>query len=453
VNGTAVWAFDGIGVDVQRTQLVETRTRRTQFAVPGDNGTAHIFINTTTATTPDGSVHDISWSGEAKAVTAGPVDGSALGQRGVIHHLIANASIPVDSSCQNSPISTWDPVVSEDPNGNQIVTNALGWTDTMGRIIQGQAQCPVAFSSRNTDQGIYAGAGNALDAIKTVGVRMLPGVKTSDLSACPANSVSARLWLLPTFANSSSPSSGTAAPMTFCYANFAVSSDFGLTGTSEMSGTFTMLQNVVLPNGTMWSFSYNSHGDLASITFPTGGTITYEWANIRFCSGTSRALTSRTVTDATGPHKWSYVWSPGVWTNFNLPPPPTTVTVTDPELNDSVHVSTPMGACSYYETHGEYYQGSQQSGTLLKKVDTAYITFADPMDEYVQSSNVGVFPTTTTTTWANGSVNKEQIDYDPLTCPRFPHSDFTTQPVAAGAMGKWKTPWVFSKRAVRASFP
>jgi YD repeat-containing protein len=40
-----------------------------------------------------------------------------------------------------------------------------------------------------------------------------------------------------------------------------------------------------------------------------------------------------------------------------------------------------------------------------------------------------------------------------LTCPRFPHSDFTTQPVAAGAMGKWKTPWVFSKRAVRASFP
>jgi YD repeat-containing protein len=220
-----------------------------------------------------------------------------------------------------------------------------------------------------------------------------------------------------------------------------------------MSGTFTMLQNVVLPNGTMWSFSYNSHGDLASITFPTGNTITYEWANIRFCSGTSRALTSRTVTDATGPHKWSYVWSPGVWTNFNLPPPPTTVTVTDPELNDSVHVSTPMGACSYYETHGEYYQGSQQSGTLLKKVDTAYITFADPMDEYVQSSNVGVFPTTTTTTWANGSVNKEQIDSAPLTCPRFPHSDFTTQPVAAGAMGKWKTPWVFSKRAVRASFP
>jgi hypothetical protein len=40
-----------------------------------------------------------------------------------------------------------------------------------------------------------------------------------------------------------------------------------------------------------------------------------------------------------------------------------------------------------------------------------------------------------------------------VTCPHFPHSDFTTQPVAAGAVGKWKTPWLFSKRALRASFP
>ncbi len=416
VNGTAVWGFEGIGVDVQRDQLIETRTRRPQFAVPGDNGTAHIFVTTTSMTTADGSSHDVSWSGQGKGFGAGPIDGSALGQHGVIHHLVPNASLLVDPSCTNSPISTWSPVISEDPNGNQIVTSALGWTDTMGRLIPGEVICPVPFSPRNTDQGIYAGAGNALDAIKGVGVRMLPGVKTTDLSGCPANTVSARIWLLPTFANSASPSPGTTAPMKFCYANFVISSDFGVTGTADFSGlTVTMLQNVILPNSTMWSFSYNSHGDLVLITFPTGGTIAYEWANFRFCSGASRALTSRTVTDDSGPHTWRYTWSPGVWTNFNAPAPPTSVLVTDPapDLNQSVHVSNPVaGGCSYYETHAEYYQGSQQSGALLKQVDTAYVAFGNPAAKYTHAGSGGAFPTTTTTTWGNGSVTKEQIDYD-----------------------------------------
>src|ERR1051326_813820 len=320
VNGTAVWGFDGIGVDVQRDQLIETRTRRTQFAVPGDNGTAHIFINTTTATTPDGSSHDLSWSGDGKRVGAGPVDGSALGQYGIIHSL-SSTSYNVDPSCPNT-ISTWNPVVSQDPNGNQIVTTSQGWIDTVGRLIPGQPICPIEFNPRNTDQGIYAGAGPNLAAVQTTGVRMLPGVATTDFSSCPSNTVQARLWLLPAFANSSSPAVNTTATMKFCYAHFVISSDFGLPGTSDFSGTtVTMLQNVVLPNGTMWSFNYSSHGDLSTITFPTGGTITYEWANFRFCLSASRALTSRTVTDDTGPHKWQYVWTPGVQTNVNAPPP------------------------------------------------------------------------------------------------------------------------------------
>jgi YD repeat-containing protein len=394
-NNKGFNGFDQIGVDVQRDQLVETRTHTTTFSVPGDNGTAQVVVNTTSATTADGSSHDVSWRKGATSVSVGPIDGSALGQHGIKHFLDTTTSIPVDPSCTNAPISFWNPVISEDPNGNQIVTNSLGWTDTMGRVIPGQAFCPTTFTQANSERGIHAGGDT-----NNHEVRMLPGASTTDFSGCPANTSLARIWVLPAFANSSSPSFTSTATMKFCYAPFTPGS------------SVPMLQNVILPNGTMWTFLYNSSGDLASITFPTGGTISYEWASFNFCSGSSRALTSRTVTDDTGPHIWHYNWTSGTWTNLNAPPPPTTVVVTDPALNDSIHVSTAMPGCNYYETHAEYYQGSGATRTLLKQVDTSYATFLNPAAEYTHAGAGASFPTTITTTWGNGQVTKEQIDYD-----------------------------------------
>lgn len=395
-NNKGGQSFDGIGIDVQRDQLNETRTHTRTFPVPTDNGTAHVVVRTTSMTTADGSSHDLGWQSGAKGVTAGPVDGSALGQHGIKHFVDGTTSIPVDPSCTNAGTSFWNPVISQDPNGNQIVTSSLGWTDTMGRVIPGQAVCPAPFSNGNTDRGIFAGTGTG-----DIAVRMLPGANTSDFSGCPTNTVMARIWALPAFANSSSPSSAATATMKFCYAHF-------------ISTAFTLLQNVILPNGTMWSFNYNGSGDLSDITFPTGGTIHYEWTSLQFCAGpNSRTLISRTVTDDTGPHTWNYAWTPGVLTNINIPPPPTTVLVTDPAQNQSLHVSSSMGGCSYYETHAEFYQGSLQSGALLKKVDRQYNTFTLPSSEYVGSAAyAAAFPTIVTTTWANGMVNQEKTDYD-----------------------------------------
>lgn len=387
------------GVDVQRDQLTETRTHTKTFPVPTDNGLAHVVVRLTSMTTADGSSHDLGWHSGAKGA-GGPVDGSALGQRGIKHFVDGNTSIPVDPSCTNAGTSFWNPVISQDPNGNQIVTSSLGWTDTMGRIIPGQAVCPAPFSNGNTDSGIFAGTGTG-----DISVRMLPGAATADFSGCPANTTAARIWALPAFANSSSPSSSTFANMKFCYAHFN-------------STAATLLQNVILPNGTMWSFNYNSSWDLSDVTFPTGGTIHYEWSAFTFCAGTtpSRTLISRTMTDDSGPHTWNYSWTPSVWTNLNAPPPPTTVLVTDPAQNQSLHVSSSMGGCSYYETHAEFYQGSQQSGNRLKTVDTQYNTFSLPSSEYVGSSSYGAaFPAIVTTTWPNGMVNREQVDYDPPT--------------------------------------
>jgi hypothetical protein len=44
---STVWTFDGVGVDVQREQLWETRVQQQKLSVPGDNGTATIFVRTT----------------------------------------------------------------------------------------------------------------------------------------------------------------------------------------------------------------------------------------------------------------------------------------------------------------------------------------------------------------------------------------------------------------------
>ena len=409
-NGTVSWGFDGAGVDVQRDDLWEPRQQKKLFSVPGDNGTAHPLVVINSVITPDGSFHDLGWKSGGWGFNAGPIDGSALGRHGIQDQLVSSNPIPVDPSCTNAPISFWNPIVSQDPNGNQIITSSLGWTDTLGRVIPGTAACPRGFSTFGAEQGVYAGGDGA-----GTEVRMLPGASTADFTGCPANTVSARVWLLPAFGNSSIPSSATAT-MRFCYANFVVSSDFTVSGVNEVSNsTFTMLQNVILPNGTSWSFNYSSRGDLSNVTFPTGGSISYTWGHFHFCTSYSRALTSRTVdaNDGTGPHTWNYAWTPGVW-NQSVPggPPPTTVVVTDPAGNDSVHVSSGLEGCNYYETHAAYYQGSQASGTLQKQVDTGYTVFDNPTAEYSYGSPGAAFPTTITTTWANGKVTIEQTDYD-----------------------------------------
>jgi len=50
-----------------------------------------------------------------------------------------------------------------------------------------------------------------------------------------------------------------------------------------------------------------------------------------------------------------------------------TVKITDPTLNDSLHVMTGLaGTAALYETQAKFFQGSSSSGTLLKTVTTDF---------------------------------------------------------------------------------
>ena len=413
-SGTSAgWIWDGVGVDVARDQLWGSRSERLKYVIPTDNGNRTIFVTVNSIVSPDGAAHVIGASSGAKGWSSGVLDGSALGYFGIVDLLDGNSPIPTPPSCPQPLPSSWFPVTSQDPNGNKITTNANGWMDTLGRQIPGEPGCPFFDSSTDPKaaqmemRGIYAGGDTG--ASPTLEVRMLPGVSTTDLAGCPGNTAAARIWNLPTFANSPSPTSAT-APIKLCYANFSIATNFGVANVGEYQRTLQLLQNVILPNGTMWTFNYNNYGDLTYLGLPTGGSISYGWNTFQFCGGRSRTITSRTANDGSSSRTWTYNWtpSPGYGT-------PTTLLLTDPDGNDSVHVSTSQGGCSFYETEARYYQGSSSSSSnLLKTVDTTYTPAStDPSDYYVgQSTVVDIFPAVTTTTWANGQTSTVKRTYD-----------------------------------------
>jgi hypothetical protein len=261
-------------------------------------------------------------------------------------------------------------VSSVDPNGNTISVTPSGWVDTLGRLIPGSAPTT----------GDY-GATNKYEMI-------LPGVPTTDFSNCPTTAASARIWNVP------GPNSGTST-FKLCYSDVALATNFhtpypcatasGNTGSTcyyrEWNFTVRLLTAVVLPNLSFWQFDYNNYGDLAKLTLPTGGSISYQWFNRGWATAdgitpTSRTISSRTIdaNDGTGPHTWTYRWDTPS-SSFGGVHNSTQVTVTDPAPtpNDTVHTFTSIvGYQDLHETKTQFYQGSYSSGSLLKTIDTQY---------------------------------------------------------------------------------
>ncbi len=174
-----------------------------------------------------------------------------------------------------------------------------------------------------------------------------------------------------------------------------------------------MLQSVVLPNGTAWTFEYNSsdvgdpagtnYGDLTKVTFPTGGTLTYTYANNLSCSSI-RGVATRTLdaNDGTGPHTWRYSYD---YLHSST-------TVTDPLGNDTVHTFTNLGGtCGVFENATQWYQGPQSGGNVLRSSSAQYSNsflgiYPEPAGVY------NVLRTQETTTWRDGKTSQENYTYD-----------------------------------------
>lgn len=281
-----------------------------------------------------------------------------------------------------------------DANGNQITIGPSGWTDTLGRVLPGSAT-------------------------STYGP-VQPGVPTSDLSTCPSGTSSALIWNVPGF-------NGGTRTFKLCYSMFTLQTSFnpGTTPTDFGPTSESLLSAVVQPDLTMWTFSYDTYGDITRLGFPTGGSISYTYAfGPPNCgTGTSQSLwvTSRTVdaNDGNGGHTWHYQYQG----NFTIPGSTAIymysskgiATVTDPMGNDTVHnIANPVSSasCSGYDVQTQYYQGSSTSGgILLKTVQTQYGGNAN-FDNGAYYVATNVVPTQVTTTLPNGGTSTAVNTYD-----------------------------------------
>jgi len=271
----------------------------------------------------------------------------------------------------------------KDPNGNLITSNSTTITDSLGKSI------PLPPNITST---------------LTTGTSNCPVV-----NGTPASKYAT--WTPPGY-------NGAAATYTFCYGDVTVNTPSGEVGGLYVQGggpgSAPKLQSIVLPNGQSWQFEYvdsdgtnymgvpTNFGTLSQITLPTGGTIsyTYQYGGSSVCGTAGRLVASRTVTDESGAHTWTYTYNSG------------NTVVTDPVGNDVVHTfgyPTSSGYCSYYETQTQYYQGSHASGTLLKTVNTAYSGAASAN---TPSSMVNLVPTSISTVWPNGQTSTVSKTYD-----------------------------------------
>jgi RHS repeat-associated protein len=258
-----------------------------------------------------------------------------------------------------------------DPNGNWMQYGATSLTDTLGRQIPNP---PSTTSPSNTDTSGCTG---------------------------PLAVTLAVLWTPPGYG-------GSNASYKFCYATVQVQPrGYGTTTVFPNP----MLQSVVLPNSTSYTFEYDdrnagdantvNYGSLTKITLPTGGTISYTYADGSVhttstdgqsdTTAISRWVASKTVTDDNGSHTWTYG-----------------STTFDPNGNATVHQFTIDYDGTPHETGILYYQGAVAPANLLKNVQ---ITFNAPVTTNFQGK-VNYLPVTRTTTLGNGQVFKQTYTYD-----------------------------------------
>lgn len=203
--------------------------------------------------------------------------------------------------------------------------------------------------------------------------------------------------------------SGSQATATMNFTNFTVQTKFGCPGIAESgpSGA-SMPTGFVLADGTSYSITYevtpgDTHsphyitGRIASVTLPTGGTISYTYTGANngiICADGSPAGLTRTTPDGT----WTYTRSGS--------DPAWTTTITDPQNNQTV-----IQFQGKYETERQVYQGSS-TGTLLQTIYTCYNGAAYPCN--TTSIIMPISQIAVTTAWASGQTSQVVTSYNTL---------------------------------------
>ena len=213
--------------------------------------------------------------------------------------------------------------------------------------------------------------------------------------------------------------SGANPAYTMKYTSYTVRTNFGCSGVTEYGPTAqNLVTEIDLPDQSVnpadkYTFTYEATpgysgdvtGRLASVTLPTGGTITYTYTGGSSghitCADGSAATLSRQTPDGT----WVYSHSESgtAWATA----------VTDPQGNETdlnFQAVSLNSVWQSYETQRKVYQGSASSGTLLKTVNTCYNGATSPCN-----STAVTLPITQKSTyiqWPTGLESEVITKYD-----------------------------------------
>lgn len=190
--------------------------------------------------------------------------------------------------------------------------------------------------------------------------------------------------------------SGTSTSYTMKYSTYTVQTKFGCPGISDYGPTSTSLVSEIdLPDGSKYSFTYeptpgasgNVTGRPASVTLPTGGTISYQYSgggtgvNGISCADGSAATLTRSTPDGT----WTYAQAKGAGAA-------SATLITAPKLPyDSAANQTIAQFQGIYETQRDTYQGPAPTFSSLPIAESTLQT-ANLLQEKQSCYNVSALP-------------------------------------------------------------
>jgi RHS repeat-associated protein len=142
----------------------------------------------------------------------------------------------------------------------------------------------------------------------------------------------------------------------------------------SFADALTVIQSIQLPDGTSYSFQYDSgttgnhYGTLTSMTMPTGGQINYSYAtvNLNDGSGNRRLIASRLTPDSPSP--WNYAYQSTTACVYPTQNGQYQLTVTKPSGDNDVYTFTifwPNYCTSTVPTQLQIYSGSISAANLV----------------------------------------------------------------------------------------
>jgi len=255
-------------------------------------------------------------------------------------------------------------------DGSGYFIQAMGATlgslyNSAGQLIKVPINSPgiasATLKDRNGNEITVDGSGNFYDTLN---------------SATPVLTVSGSGTAVSPMKYTYTAPSGASPYYQVNYTNYTVATNFGISGINEYksSAAVPIVTSIILPDGSQYGFGYETTpgtctpysgttcttARLTSVTFPTGGTITYGYSggNNGILPDGSTATLTRATPDTAGGSPWIYVHSESgtAWTTL----------ITDPQGNQ-----TNMDFQGIYETERQVYQGPT-SGALLRQLTTCY---------------------------------------------------------------------------------